>query len=426
MSEKEQILAQLHELLARWFAGGIESGVPASRYPLGIATYGAEEVGAAMDVLLSDRLTMGERVAQFEREFATFIGARHAVMVNSGSSANLLAFSVLCSPLTPGHLKAGDEVILPALCWPTTVSPLALMGLVPVFVDIDPGTLCIDARAAEAAITEKTRAILPIHVLGNAAPMEALRELALRHNLKIVEDCCEGLGTTLNGKCAGTFGAAGTFSFFYSHQLNTIEGGMLVTDSDEVADLARVLRTYGWARPSKRHDALSKAHPEIDSRFLFLAAGFNFRPTEIQAAFGSVQLAKLGQFNDRRATNAGLWNARLAKYPSLVETTRTAGGCGHTWFYYPFLVKEDAPFTREELMQHLESSGIETRVILTGNFARQPAADGLRHRIHGSLDNVESIMRRGLMWGNSGALSAQRAGEMADILCRFLDRYNQA
>ena len=422
MADREKIRAGLHRLLGEWFAEGVDGESPGDRYPLGVPTYGAEEVTAALDVLLSDRLTMGPKVEAFERAFAARIGAKHAVMVNSGSSANLLAFSVLSSSLLERPLQRGDEVIVPALTWPTTVSPLTLLGLVPVFVDIDPTTLCLDPVSVKAAITKKTRAILPIHVLGNAARVDELQIVAKEHGLLLIEDCCEALGTELDGKVAGTFGDAGTYSFFYSHHLNTIEGGMLVTGSDEIADLARVMRTYGWARPSASYDALAARNPEIDARFLFMAVGFNFRPTEIQAAFGIEQLAKLDAFNDARRRNAALWSERLAKYPKFIKLTRPAEGCLHTWFYYPFLVAEGAPFTREHLSEHLESKGIETRTILTGNFVKQPAAEQLHYRVGGELPITESVMRRGIMFGNSGGLSQERAAQMADILCEFLDR----
>ncbi|MEY2532094.1 MAG: CDP-4-dehydro-6-deoxyglucose reductase, partial [bacterium] len=258
-----------------------------------MALYGADEVSAALDCLLDQQVTMGERVREFEQAFAEFMGSRHAIMVNSGSSANLLAMSVLASDRIPNGLRPGDEVIVPAVTWATTISPVLQLGCVPVLVDIDADTPNRRPQDLADAISPRTRAIFPVHLLGNPIDMPALMDVAAEHDLMVIEDTCESLGSTIGGRKVGSFGQFGTFSFYFSHHITTIEGGMLVTDDDELADLARSMRAHGWTRDMSNRDELEAASPWIDPRFLFVNLGYNLRPTELQAAFGLVQLGRL-------------------------------------------------------------------------------------------------------------------------------------
>ena len=242
-ARREEIAAEVRRLIGEYFE--IEPPVSDElACPLSVPLYGAEEVSEALDVLLSQNVTMGARVRAFEREFADFVGTRHAVMCNSGSSANLLGVSVLSARDMPRGLHPGDEIIVPAVTWPTTITPIIQNGFVPVFVDIDPLTLNLRPEELENAVTSRTRGIFVVHLLGNPVDMDPVMELARERGLWVLEDTCESLGSSIGGRMVGGIGDVGTFSFYFSHHITTIEGGMLVTDNDRISDLAR---QYAWA-----------------------------------------------------------------------------------------------------------------------------------------------------------------------------------
>ncbi len=286
-------------------------------YRLAADTLSGEEISAAKAVLDSGRLTMGDRVRAFEEQFAVAVGARHAVMVNSGSSANLLIVDGLLRR-TAGEapLRAGDEVLVPALSWPTTVWPIVQLGLVPVFVDIDPTTLAIDLESARQAIGPRTKAMFLIHVLGRAAGMGEYQRFCARHGLRLIEDVCESLGAHSEGRHVGTFGDAGSFSFYFSHHISTIEGGMVVTNDAELCDDLRSLRAHGWVRDRTDKARWKESSPGIDERFLFIAPGYNVRPTEIQGAIGSAQLRRLETM--LRAANSSIPTPQRDEHPASI------------------------------------------------------------------------------------------------------------
>lgn len=380
------------------------------RVPLNASTFGSDEINSAIDVLNSGFVTMGSKCVEFENAFAEYMGVRNAVFVNSGSSANLLAFFALANseilstvpnadrPLR--RMTPGAEVIVPAVTWSTTVWPIVQAGGVPVLVDSDPETLQMDPEAVRRAISPKTVAICPVHVLGNAVAWNELSSLAKEHGLWIIEDTCEALGTRHHDLYAGTRGDVGTFSFFFSHHITTIEGGMIVTPHDELAELFRVQRAHGWTRHLKNRAAAEAKHPEIDPRFLFINTGFNVRPTEINAAFGLCQLTKLESFNRRRVEIAARWIEDL--HPLIEEGVfrpmRSTPGTDSTWFGFPIVCRDRA--VRDGLQKHLEANGIETRPVICGNLARQPAFQNIPHRIAGELKGADRIMDSGLFWGS--------------------------
>jgi len=366
----------------------------ALRIPLNVPTYGRAEIDEAIDSLESGWVTCGKKVEAFEKMWAEYIGVRHAVMTNSGSSANLLALTVL-------GLKPGDEVITPALTWATTVFPIAQVGAVPVLVDVDRETYNIDPVMVERAITPRTRAIMPVHLLGNPCEMYRLMQLASIHSLRVIEDTCEAHGATYDGHKMGQWGHLGTFSFFFSHHISTIEGGMVVIDDGEVAELVRSLRSFGWARGM---DVKPEEYPGIDPRFLFLHAGYNFRPTEIQGAFGIHQLPRLEGFIEHRRDNAAYWNRELAQFGEYLQLQEERPRTRHVWFAYPVMVKEAAPFTRAELQAHLETCGVETRPIEAGAMHLQPAMKHINWRAGGSLTNAEYIHDNAFFWGNHSGI----------------------
>ena len=374
------------------------------RIPLNAGTFGDEEINAAIEVLKSTNVTMGKKCREFERLFAEYLGIDDAIFVNSGSSANLLVFFALANHAAPQvrnkrKFISGSEVIVPAVSWSTTYWPIVQAGGIPVLVDSDPRTLQMKPDAMRAALSDKTVAVCPVHVLGNTVQMDEVIVFAEENGLWVIEDTCEALGARYRGKLAGTFGDAATFSFFFSHHITTIEGGMIVTRHPELAELLRCARAHGWTRDLKSRQEKESLYPEIDPDFLFINTGFNLRPTEINAAFGLIQLQKLDAFNHRRNEIARLWNERfLASIEQGIFCPMQPTGRAHlAWFGYPVICREQR--IRRALKQHLDGHGIETRPILCGNLARQPALANIPHRISGSLSGADKIMECGLLWG---------------------------
>jgi CDP-6-deoxy-D-xylo-4-hexulose-3-dehydrase len=416
--QRSEIRGQLAALIERHFS--VQPEQDGLDCPLSVPLYGAAEVMAALEVLLSQNVTMGERVRAFERAFAAFVGSKHAVMLNSGSSANLVALSILSSSVVPNGLHPGDEVIVPAVTWPTTVSPILQAGCVPVFVDIDFETLNLRPESLDQAWSPRTRAIFVVHLLGNPVAMEAVMEFARERSLLVLEDTCESLGSTIDGKRAGAIGEIGTFSFYFSHHITTVEGGMLVTDDDRLADLARSVRSHGWTRDMGNREELAAASPWIDPRFLFVHLGYNLRPMEVQAAFGLVQLDRLEEFNEARRDNARRLLAGLRDLDGHLKFVAEQEGGRSTWFGFPVIV-EDAQ-TREALSRHLEQQRIETRAIVAGNLAVQPAFRDSGHRTVGSLANATAIGQRGLFIGNHPRLDERRLSHIIDAFHSFFEQ----
>jgi CDP-6-deoxy-D-xylo-4-hexulose-3-dehydrase len=421
---RAELAARIRGLIGQYFAlppAPADPGGP--RLPLHVPSYGADEVNEALDSLLSTCVTMGDKVRRFEVLWAQYLGVREAVMVNSGSSANLVAAAALVNSAFPRPLVPGDEVIVPAVAWSTTYFPLVNVGLVPVLVDVDPDTFTIDPVAAARAIGPRTRGLMPVHLLGNACDMRALGDLAARHDLLVIEDSCEAHGARFEGKPVGTFGTMGTFSFYFSHHISTIEGGMVVTDDPELADLARTLRSHGWTRDVRRKPSIVDA--PIDERFLFVNLGYNFRPMEVQGAFGLHQLAKLEPFIKIRRDNVEYWNAGLRRHARWLRECpgRDTNGSRSVWFGYPITVRPEAPFSRDELAGFFESRGIATRPIMAGNFRDQPAISLFPHRIAGPLDRSEQVMRQSFFIGNHQAIDARDRAYVIQCLDEFMARW---
>lgn len=362
-----------------------------TRIPLNVPTYGPEEVIEAMDSLISTWVTMGKKVKRFEDMFAEYVGKRNAVMVNSGSSANLLALSAINLP--------GYEIITPALTWATTVFPIAQVGMIPVLVDVERDSYNISPAAIEAAITPKTMAIMPVHLLGNPCDMDAIMAVARRHDLSVIEDACEAHGAEYHGRKVGSFGEISTFSFFFSHHISTIEGGMILTNQDGHDNKWRSMRAHGWIRDMSTRDEIAAANPDIDPRFMFAYPGYNFRPTDIQGAFGIHQLPRLEGLIEIRRANAAYLNEALGKYQDFLMLPSEAPNTRHAHFAYPITVKEGAPFTKKNLVNYLEARGVETRPIEGSNMAAQPAMKQLNFR-SGDLTNTEYIHDNSFFFGN--------------------------
>jgi CDP-6-deoxy-D-xylo-4-hexulose-3-dehydrase len=385
--------------------------VPSVPYRVAANTLNKEEIDAAKAVLDSGMLTLGARVEAFERSFAAWTGAKHAVMVNSGSSANLLAIDLLLRRSRgEAPLCAGDEVLVPALAWPTTVWPLVQLGLTPVFVDVDPVTLAISLESAEAALSPRTKAMFLIQVLGLVPDMPAYTTFCRRHGLTLIEDSCESLGGHHAGTHVGNFGLCGTFSCYFSHHISTIEGGVIVTQDSALSDDLKSLRAHGWVRERSDKDVWKAQQPELDERFMFIMPGYNVRPTEIQAAIGSVQLRRLDEMLERRESLArcvDAWLRRSAPWLSLIGrerllpdgTKRARRERTHSWMTLPMRLAADAPVTLAGLKRLFAEQQVETRPIIAGNLARHP---GVRHgasRSAPSLEHSDAILAHGMMLG---------------------------
>ena len=367
--------------------------------PLAVPSYNHEEVIDALDSMLSTWVTMGEKVKSFEEQFSKYIGCKNGIMVNSGSSANLLALSILSNPATENSIKRDSQIITPAVTWATTVSPIINVGCTPMFVDVDLDTLCVNTEEIKEAINSKTACLLPVHLMGNPCNMQEISKISKEHDLYLVEDACEAHGATFDDKKVGSFGDLGTFSFFMSHHISTIEGGMIVTNNEELAEMGKTLRTFGWTRDLKNKNKINSEYPEINPRFLFVNTGYNFRPTEIQGAFGRNQLPKLESLIKIRRENALFWNDELSKYSEyLILPKRNLEN--HVYFGYAITIKKNSPFSREKLTKFLESKGIETRPIMSGNYIEQPAAKLINYQKHGDLNNAKLIMRNSFFIGN--------------------------
>lgn len=383
-----------------------------------------EELDSIIALFKKSQLTMGSNCAEFEKLFSKFLGVKHAIMVNSGSSANLLAFFAAANPVINkfGRLPpipTQSEIIVPALTWSTSVWPIIQIGCIPVFVDSDPNTLQMDLNAVESAITSKTKAICAPHILGNAINLSKLKELAKKYNLWLIEDACESLGVKNNGQFVGTEGHFGTYSFYFSHHITTIEGGMIVTNHDDLADLLRSMRAHGWIRHLHNPDAHIKENPELDPRFLFISTGFNVRPTEINAVLGISQLKKLNTFNEKRNLIKTIWdhafqhlqNTGILKGIEITEATDA------TLFGYPVLC--ESKILKNNLQKYLEKNNIETRPIICGNLTKQPALKHYPHKIHGKLHGADKVMDQGLYWGIHPTMTPEQINYVSKTVLEF-------
>ena len=367
-------------------------------YPLATSSWGEEELAALQRVIASGQFTMGASVAAFEAAFAAYTGSRHCVMVNSGSSANLLMVAAL-RYRRAGGLPPGAEVIVPAVSWSTTYSPLHQYGLRLKFVDVDPHTLNFDLAALAGAIGPDTRAILAVNLLGNPNDFARIEALVGGREILLLEDNCESMGARFQGRQAGTFGLIGSFSGFFSHHISTMEGGMVVTDDEELHHLLLSLRAHGWTRnlPKVNQVCAEKSDDPFKESFRFVLPGYNLRPLELSGAVGLEQLKKLPGMIEARRRNAQAFLALLRRFPAL-RPQREVGES--SWFGFSLIVEPGAPFTRDELAAHLRQRGIEVRPIVGGNFAKNEVMKWFDHEVHGALTHADEVDARGLFVGN--------------------------
>ena len=369
------------------------------KYPLASSTWDDKEIEALKRVISSQNFTMGEMTLLFEQQMAQYLDVNYCVMVNSGSSANLLAIaSLFYTKESP--LKKNDEVIVPAVSWGTTFSPLCQYGLKVKFVDVDETTFNMDLSSLETAITEKTRVVFAVNLLGNPNDFDKLTSICRRHNLILLEDNCESLGATFNGRQAGTFGRMGTFSSFFSHHISTMEGGFIATNDKEIYHILLSLRSHGWTRhlPSENLVSGKKSTDPFEESFKFVLPGYNVRPTELSAAIGVEQIKKLPGIVDARRKNALVFYDKMANFQNTFHLQQEVGKS--SFFGFPLVLKNGTKEKRKSLVSFLTDKEIETRPIVAGNFTNNPAMKYFDYSIHNELIFSEKIHQNGLFVGN--------------------------
>ena len=370
------------------------------KYPLSTSTWQKEEYDALQNVIESNNFTMGEKVKQYEKNFANFIGSSYSIMVNSGSSANLLMIAALFyTKKNELKLKRGDEIIVPAVSWSTTYIPLYQYGLKLKFVDIDLHTLNYDLEKLEEAVNNKTRAIMVVNLLGNPNNFHKINDIVANKEIILIEDNCESLGAIFNKKYCGTYGIMGTFSSFYSHHICTMEGGMIVTDDIELYHILLSLRAHGWTRdlPEKNKICKKQDDNSFNELFRFILPGFNVRPLEMEGALGIEQLKRLPNIISERRKNAKLIKEILYNHPDIMIQEEIGES---SWFGFSLVIKPNSKLKRENLLLKLKELGFETRPIVAGNFTKNEVVSYFDYEIHGKLENAIHIDQNGLFVGN--------------------------
>ncbi len=367
-------------------------------YPLANSTWDEEEYEALQTVIKSGMFTMGEKVSQFERAFADYVGSKYCVMVNSGSSANLLMVAALryrsASPLLPGA-----EVIVPAVSWSTTYYPLHQYGLKLRFVDIDAETLNFDLDQLSQAITPDTRAIMAVNLLGNPNDFARIKAIIGDRDIALIEDNCESMGALYEGRQAGTFGLMGSFSSFFSHHISTMEGGLVVTDDEELFHVMLSLRAHGWTRnlPKVNRVTTEKSDDPFTESFRFVLPGYNLRPLEMSGALGLTQLRKLPKIVEERRKNAEKFLELMRDYPFL-RVQREIGKS--SWFGFSLIVEPDSGVTRENMLHLLTEAQVDVRPIVAGNFAKNEVLKWFDYSVAGDLSNADTADKHGFFIGN--------------------------
>lgn len=402
------------------------------RVPLASSGLRNSDINLVTKVLHSGNLTMGSEVKNFEKLMCEYLKVKHFIMVNSGSSANLLMLEALLRPTkSKPRLHPGDAVLVPAIAWPTTIWPIIQLGLIPIFVDVDPKTLALDLYKAQDLI-DKARisvaGIFPIHPLGYAIPPSMLDSFVARNNLILINDVCESLGSWSEGAHAGTTGIAGSFSFYFSHHITTMEGGGIATNDSEMADDLRSMRSHGWSRDRSDLKEWTNKISTNDSKFLFVSTGYNVRPMEIQAVIGSAQIKEISSFVERRRSIARKVNRCLSGTDlSVIGKESLIDGADektNSWMLIPIYVSGDNAVERKKLiLEILESKEIETRPVLTGNFLAQPAIQRItKYAIESkSFKVAQDITDNAFMVGAHHDLS----NDQVDYLCETLSEVAQ-
>src|SRR5688572_14021391 len=436
MNENSDLLrARILELVADYSAEAFPQKVfvPGETHvPVAGRVFDAADVQSLIDSGLDFWLTEGRFAKQFEIEFARFFKMRHAILVNSGSSANLLALTCLTSPLlAERRLQPGDEVITVATGFPTTVNPIFQNGLVPVFVDVQIPTYNIDITQIKLALSEKTRAVMIAHTLGNPFDLEAVTAFCKENNLWLVEDCCDAVGATYNNQPVGRFGDVATVSFYPAHHITMGEGGALLTDKPKLKKIIESFRDWGrdcWCDPGKDNTCGKRFDWQLgdlphgyDHKYTYSHIGYNLKATDMQAAVGVSQMKKLPTFIQKRRANFTYLTERLSGLQNFFVLPEATPNSNPSWFGFPIYVRPEAPFTRDEAVRWLENHNIGTRLLFGGNLLRQPAYRTQTYRVIGKLTQADEITRRVFWIGVYPGLTQPMLDYVCDILAQLCE-----
>lgn len=382
-------------------------------YPLATSTWDDKELNAIQKVIESDMYTMGGYVAQFEKDFSAFVGRKYSVMVSSGSTANLIATAALFYTKDP-KLKRGDEVIVPAVSWSTTYYPLHQYGLNLKFVDIDLETLNYDLNALTEAITDKTKMIVAVNLLGNSNDFSMIQKIIGERDIVLFEDNCESMGAEYEGKQTGTFGLMGTFSTFFSHHMATMEGGFITTDDEELYHILLCLRAHGWTRNLPKENHISnKSDDWFTESFRFILPGYNVRPVEMSGAIGIEQLKKLPGFLAQRRENAKLFQELFSSHPDFIIQKEIGSS---SWFGFSLILKPTSKKNRKDVVEKLIANKIDCRPIVTGNFTKNEVMKFFDYSIHKKLVNADYLHENGLFVGNHQMNLEKEIRFLAEVL----------
>ena len=369
-------------------------------YPLVENPYRKKDINSAIKVLKSNKIISGIKTINFQNSFKKKIKTNNALMVNSGSSANLLALQCLINPYRQKRLKRGDEILIPSLCWSTSLWPIVQSGLKPKFVDIDKSTLNIDLNDLKSKISKKTKGILIVHVLGNSTNMDELMKIKNKNKLILIEDTCESLGTKFKNKYLGSYGEFSSFSFYSSHQISSGEGGMICCKDNKDFEIIKALRAHGWSRGLKNEKKISKENKHLDKRFIFYNSGFNLRSTDIAASIGLSQFKDLDKFikirklNKNKITNEIIKNKKICNKIKILKENK---GVKASWFGVPIILSKK--IKKNRFINKLEKNGVETRPIISGNFLKQPSVKKYKLNRKINLNKADYINKYGFFIG---------------------------
>ena len=369
-------------------------------YPLVENPYRKKDIDKAIKVLKSFKITSGVKTLNFQDYFKKKIKVNNALMVNSGSSANLLAMQCLINPYRRKRLKKGDEILIPSLCWSTSLWPIIQSGLKPKFVDIEKDTLNIDLKDLKSKITKKTKGMLIVHVLGNSTNMNELMKIKRKHNLYLIEDTCESLGTKYKNKYLGSFGEFASFSFYSSHQISSGEGGMICCKHQDDFEILKALRAHGWSRGLKNELKISKQNKHLDKRFIFYNSGFNMRSTDVAASIGLSQFKDLDKFikirniNRKKIINELNKNIKIRNKINIIKENNSVKA---SWFGIPIILSQK--INRKLFIKKIENKGIETRPIISGNFLKQPSIKKYNLKNSSKMKNADYVNNFGFFIG---------------------------
>jgi len=436
MKKRNELRSRILELVGEYFAQAFpeQSFVPGETpVPVSGRVFDAEDVRALVDSALDFWLTAGRFARTFERDFARAFGTRCATLVNSGSSANLLAVSALTSPkLGDRRLKPGDEVITVAAGFPTTVNPILQNGLTPVFIDVTLPSMAPNMEALRGAIGPRTRAIIIAHTLGNPYDARQVAEIAQEHGLWFIEDCCDALGARIHGQPVGTFGHLATVSFYPAHHITMGEGGAVMTNDPALRSIVESFRDWGrdcWCEPGTDNTCGKRFGHQLgelpcgyDHKYTYSHIGYNLKATDMQAAVGVSQLKKLDRFIEARRTNHAILLEKIEPIAHHFHLPQAECWAEPSWFGFPLILREEAAFNRDALIRHLEDRRIGTRLVFGGNLVRQPAYLMAPKRVYGSLEMSDAVMNRAFWVGVYPGLSEKMVGYIAETIIGFVTK----